>query len=127
MPLPFNRSAFGDCFALFDQAVASPRGVQRLFDDPGAAAAFRMRLYQARALDRKNNRLIYSAQPDHPMYGVSEFEQITIRIIEDPSRGKWLCRLEKVDYASMEVEELAASEGPQVEEIAGEEEVGELD
>ena len=106
MSLPFDRQAYMDCFSLFDRALASKKGVQRLFQAKDEAYAFRSRLNRARTLDAKINRKMYADQPDHPSYGTSEYYQVTVKVVEDRERGLWLCRLEKNEIPLMEIEEI---------------------
>ena len=106
MPLSFSRKAYEDCFILFDRALASKNGVQKLCASHDEAFHLRARLNEARALDAKLNKTMYEAQPDHPLYNTSEYYQLTVRIEEDPFRQVWLCRLEKNTANVGDVEEI---------------------
>jgi len=112
LPTPVSRQAFIDCYELLDRAIESTRGIQRLFDDHGAAMNFRVRLHKARAYDRHNNQLIY--QPDDPLYAQTIYAQIVVREPRfDPDRGKWVLKLEKGVVEEMDIEEIP---GPRIEE-----------
>ena len=111
MPLSFSRKAYEDCFILFDRALASKNGVQKLCASHDEAFHLRARLNKARALDAKLNKTMYEAQPDHPLYNTSEYYQLTVRIEEDPFRQVWLCRLEKNTANVGDVEEIPDEDG----------------
>jgi hypothetical protein len=106
MPLPLDRAHYADCFDIYDKALASKKGVQRIFKDEEGANQFRQRLHKARALDRELNRRVYSAQTDHPLYGSSQYSIIVVRVVFDEDRDLWLCRLEKNEIPEGEVEEI---------------------
>lgn len=114
MSVSNDRGAYADCFELFDQALASERGVQRIFSSQSEARMFQGRACRARQLDRGLNRKLYFDQPEHPLYNRSEYAAITVRVAYDNNRSVWLCRFERVDINNMEVEEIPPSEDESV-------------
>ena len=106
MPLPLDRAHYADCYDIYDKALASKKGVQRIFKDEEGANQFRQRLHKARLLDRELNRRVYSAQPDHPLWGSSQYSVIVCRVVYVEERDVWLCRLEKNEISEMEIEEI---------------------
>lgn len=78
MSLPNTRYAFIDCFEVYDRALLDPLGIRIPVRDIDAATTFRMRMHQARKIDREDNK---DAYPDgHPMHGRSPFDRLAIRI-----------------------------------------------
>jgi len=102
MVASYSRLAYSDCFDLFEKAIADPKGIKIKFANPDDAYHFRLRLHQARKIDRKDNTEIY--EPGDVMYGKSVYDRITCRIRNDGT-GVWL-RLERVDAREFEVESL---------------------
>jgi len=100
--------AFGAEFELFDQALASERGVQRLFagkDGRGAAFNFRVRLHSARKHDRRHSREVY--EPGHHLYNKTPYSAITVREpYFDEKKDAWVLKLEKHTLEAMVVEEI---------------------
>lgn len=94
MTLSSNRGAYQDCFILFEKALASPRGVQKVCPSSGEAHMLRLRLNKARALDAQT------------WGGTSEFYSIMIRVEYEEARRVWLCKLEKKQFFDTEVEEI---------------------
>lgn len=113
MPPPVDRGAYTLEFSILDRALISDRGIQVGFSTCGEAYKFRERVNKARALDRELNRRIYRDEPDHPMYGRTEYGILITRIVHDPERGRWLCRIEKTDIEEMDIEDIPP---PEIEE-----------
>lgn len=111
MPIPNNRTAYPDCFELFDQAVASEHGIRKLMgpdDDSaamGAARHLRLRLHKARDLDRKANMEVY--EETDPKWGTSEYDRFVVRIKQNNNKI-WIY-IEPLVVGSG-VEELGAAE-----------------
>jgi hypothetical protein len=110
MGSPIDRAAYATEFEIFDQALASERGMQVPKKTEAEAYKLRERLNSARALDRELNRRIFRENPDDPRYGSSEYAALVIKIVEDVQRGRWLCRLEKGKIEEMEIEEIPPPE-----------------
>lgn len=81
MSLPNARLAYHDCFDLFDAAVSDPKGVRVGFSEKGEATFFRMRLHNARKIDRRNNAKIYPE--GDPMHGQSIYDRLVVQIREE--------------------------------------------
>ena len=98
MTIPNNRSAYEDLYNLFEQALASPKGVRVPFADGGIATHMRMRMNKARAIDRAHNADIYPE--DNPMHGKSAYDGLVFRL-----NGSAVI-IEKVEATVYDVEEL---------------------
>jgi hypothetical protein len=61
-----------------DAALDDPVGVRLQVPDLDAAYNLRLRLNQARKLDRDQNKKIH--EPDSPMHGRSEYDRLVFRI-----------------------------------------------
>lgn len=106
MTLSTSRLAFKDCYELFDLATSDPKGVKVRFNRQDDALHFRHRLHHARKLDREDSKRIY--KPEEPMYGLSDYDKITVRIEKDDN-GWWL-RLTKIEAQTFDVVSLAQEE-----------------
>jgi len=107
-----SRLAFNDCYDIFDQALADPSGIRVAFESEGAARHFRLRLHQARKIDRQDNAKIYGV--DHPMFGRSAYDpiQAMLRQVE----GVWYVYLKPLlDAGALKVESLEGMEVPALE------------
>lgn len=71
--------AYDDCIALFDRAIADPKGIRVTFSDEGAARKMISRLHYCRTLVRTSNVDVYP-DTDHPMHGKSEYDKIIVRL-----------------------------------------------
>lgn len=92
MSLPSSRLSYSDCYPLMDQALKDPTGVRTLIGDKGEAKHFRLRLNNARLLERKINKQTYD--PTHPLHDASEYDELVFRVLED-TEGRWWVYLEK--------------------------------
>lgn len=69
---------------MMDEALSDPQGARFRINRPSLALAekeaifLRMRMHQARALNRDLNRNVYDIS--HPMHGVSMYDKLTVRI-----------------------------------------------
>lgn len=105
MSLPTSLLAYADCIEAFDKCLEAASGMIRLkMPDYGAANFFRMRLHNARSLDRRRNREIYSAQPDHPMFGCSPYDPITAKVRH--TDDSWWVYLKKISIDGIVIEEV---------------------
>jgi hypothetical protein len=101
-----SRLAYSDCFDLMEKAIADPKGIQIKFAKYEDAHHFRLRLHSSRKIDRKDNMILYGE--DHPMYGRSVYDQLTMRIRKLGDDSAWL-RLERIDAREFEIESLSES------------------
>ncbi len=83
MSLPTSLQSFQDCLDAYDEALKDPLGVRIRVADHDAAIHLRMRLHQARKLDRQNNALGY--EPGHQMHAASIYDPLAVRIRETKS------------------------------------------
>lgn len=98
--------AFGDCFDALDRALDDTHGIRLRVVDFAAGNFFRMRLHQARKLDRENNAKTY--EPDHPMHGRSNYDKLMVRIKNQ--RGAFFVYIEQVANFILEYEALSEVE-----------------
>ena len=73
--------------AHIDRALDDPRGIRVELRGVDSATHLRMRIHQARQIDRRENATTYS-EPDHPLHGRSPYDCLTLRI--DPGPPCWL-------------------------------------
>lgn len=98
-----SRFAYEDCYALYEQAIADPKGIRIPFDTYGEAKQIQMRLNRARVIDRAENRKIY--HPDDPMFGRSAYDGIQCKI--QSTDGRHWVFMERIDAREFEVESLS--------------------
>lgn len=108
MPISNSRLSYSDCFTLLDGALADPKGARVCIGEYGQAIFFRMRVNQARAIDRKDNKEIYS-EVDHPLHGRSIYDPILTRVLEDTD-GQWWVYAIKTELDPSRVEGLSELE-----------------
>jgi hypothetical protein len=75
--------SYTDCYDIFEKAMEDPAGIRIPFDTEAAAKHYRMRMHNARAVDRREN--IQTYDKGHPMHGQSSYDilTLTIKIGED--------------------------------------------
>lgn len=78
MTISISRLAYEDCYKVMDAALDDAVGARVKFSDHGMAMFFRMRLNQARKIDRKDNMQLY--EEDHPLYGRSAYDKLVARV-----------------------------------------------
>lgn len=116
MPVSNSRLSYSDCFTLFDKALADTKGARFQVnggDLYGDAYHFRLRMHQARAIDRKDNQAMYP-DPGHPLHGRSELDPLVIQIKGPDTEGKWWIYVKhtKIDVDDIEsLSELEAETG----------------
>lgn len=113
MVTSISRLAYQAEYDLFDQAIESDRGVQRLFKGReagrGPAMNARVRLHTARDIDRRENRKIYPE--DDPMHGQTLYAQIMVKNpYWDDDKEAWVLQLVKNQVGEMVVEEIPPME-----------------
>ena len=117
MALSLDRKAYADCFEIFDRAIASKKGIRVFRESKAGAYYLRNRLNRARALDTELNRRVYHAQPDHPLFGSSEYYKVAIGVGFDEERARWVCTLTKNDFAEADIEEIEPWEPHPIEKL----------
>lgn len=98
-----SRLAYADCFGILEQAIADSKGIRVRFASVEQAKLFRLRLHNARKIDRKENTVIHGE--DHQMAGKSIYDGLVMRIRSDRDQC-WL-RVEKLDAMVYDVESLS--------------------
>src|SRR5258708_37805165 len=78
MSISDSRLSFLDCYKILDDALEAKGGVRVHVTDRNAAIHLRMRIHQARKLQRKENKLIYSE--GDPQYGGNAYDGLVVRI-----------------------------------------------
>lgn len=93
MPVSSSRLSYSDCFTLFDKAYNDTKGCRFQVKPSGADGRnygdcyhFRLRMHQARAIDRKDNRALYP-DPSEPLHGRSIYDSLVIQIKGPDSEG----------------------------------------
>lgn len=101
MPTSTSRLSYSDCFEYFDQALADPLGLAIGFEFSGDARQFRLRMNAARALDREENALVYASNPDHPLFGRSQYDEFQLKLRQ--ALGKTYIVIERNSVRVIEV------------------------
>lgn len=78
MSISNSRLAYLDCYKVWDRAIENPSGVRVGVRNYDAALHLRMRLHQARKINRRENEEIY--EPGEPLHGCSAYDPFTVRI-----------------------------------------------
>lgn len=113
MPVSSSRLSYSDCFTLFDKALADAKGARFQVnggDNYGDAYHFRLRMHQARSIDRKDNRSLYP-DPHSPLHGRSEFDVLVIQIKGPDTEGKWWIYVKHTEINVDDIESLSEMEG----------------
>jgi len=76
--LSTSRLAYTDCFEALDRALEDEKGVRVKATDEGQANHLRMRMHQARKIDRQDNCAIY--EEGAPLYARSVYDPLTLKI-----------------------------------------------
>lgn len=106
MGMSNSRLAFSDCYDLMEKAIADPKGIRIKFLSRDDAWHYRLRLHNARQIDRKDNLEIY--EEGHTMHGKSPYDVLIMRI-EEATNGAvgWWLKLEKLSIDDLEIESLS--------------------
>ena len=108
MSLSNSRHAYLDCFALLDRAIDDPRGIRAEVPSLANAIRLRLRIHQARSIDRLDNARTYA--PDHPMHGRSPYDILVCRV-EDAGDRAWVY-LDKVQVQIGAIESIPEDWAP---------------
>lgn len=101
MPTSTSRLSYEDCFIYFDQALADPKGLAMAFEFSGDARQFRLRMNAARKIDREDNARTYADNPEHPLFGRSQYDQLQLKIRQGENATYLI--VEKVDKVVVQV------------------------
>jgi hypothetical protein len=88
MSLPSSLLAYYDCKALFEAALADPKGARALIGTHDACMRFRTRMHYYRSLDRKANAETYPK--GHPSHGTSVCDPFVVQIMADEDGAHWI-------------------------------------
>lgn len=110
MSAPTTRMAYTDCYDIYDQALEHPHGIRMRLVDYDKANHLRMRLHQARKIDREDNARQY--EPGQPLYGSSVYDALQIRIRTDTDNCTWLYIEPRTADIIGEIEPLSQVEAP---------------
>lgn len=105
MSLSPSRGAYGDCYKIMDQAVSDPVGIRIRLRDEAAGVHLRMRMNQARAIDRSDNAKTYD--PGHYMYNRSPYDALVFRAPAEDDFGNWWLVVDKPEAVTYEIESLS--------------------
>lgn len=123
MTISTSHLAYGDCYEAMDRALTNSRGVRVAVADMDAATFLRMRMHQARVIDRRRKTEIYP-EPDHPLHGASPYDKLVVRLRNEDGRT-WVY-IEQVSGLSNEIEPLGEELAPTAEPIPEPEEILEV-
>ncbi len=87
MSLSTSRLAYSDIFEILEKALENPRGIRLSFPTLNYATHYRMRLNQARSIDRSENLDLYPE--GEPLHGRSVYDGLTTSIVKDDTTW-WL-------------------------------------
>lgn len=93
-----NLTSYPDCAKLFQEALASKKGIRVKFPTHGEAVFQGGRLNSFRVRHRRENGKIYPAE--HPLHNASEYDAIMVRIKEES------VELVKLSNDELEIQEL---------------------
>ena len=102
MPYPNSITSYPDVQKLFDQALASERGLRLTFETAQEATFNAGRFNAFRVRDRKENAKIYPA--DHLMHNTSVYDGLMIQ------RRDTIVIIKKLDINQFNVEELKGND-----------------
>lgn len=88
MSLPTSLGSYLDCRALYDAAVADPKGARACLGTYDACINMRTRMHYFRTLDRRANESIYPK--GSPQHGTSIYDDYVVQILEDAAAEWWL-------------------------------------
>lgn len=78
MTISSSPLSYQDCYDLMTEALGDDKGARVKMADIDAAIFLRMRMHNARKLDRNANKEIYD--PGDKMYNVSIYDKLVVRI-----------------------------------------------
>jgi hypothetical protein len=109
MGMSNSRLAFSDCYELMEKAIEDQKGIRIKFATEQDAWLYRLRLHNARKIDRKDNEEIY--EKGHAMHGKSVYDALIMRLRPVPNGTSqcWL-RIEKISIDDLEIESLSEAE-----------------
>lgn len=112
MPVSNSRLSYNDCFTLFEKALEDKKGARFQVNDGlhrGDSWQFRLRMHQARQIDRNDNKALHP-DPGMPLHGRSEFDPLMIQIKQD-TEMKWWVYVVHTEIDPEQIETLSELEG----------------
>lgn len=97
-----SRLSYTDCYEVLDKAIANQKGIRVEVSDLGAGRHYRVRLHQARSIDRKDNKETYPE--DHKLHGRSVYDQLVVRL--RLVKSKWWMYIERFSTDNLNIEPL---------------------
>jgi hypothetical protein len=106
MGMSNSRLAFSDCYELMEKALEDQKGIRIKYATEQDAWLYRLRLHNARKIDRKDNQENYEA--GHGMHGRSIYDQLIMRLrpVLNGNGAYWL-RIEKLTIDGLEIHSLS--------------------
>lgn len=107
MPVSNSRLSYSDCFTLFEKALEDTKGARFQVaggGNYGDSHHFRLRMHQARSIDRKDNRELF--QLGDPLFGRSVFDPLVIQIKQD-TEGLWWIYVKHTEIDADQIEALS--------------------
>jgi len=101
-----SRGSYADCREIMDRALEDSEGIRVKQPGIDEATYMRMRLHQARSIDRRDNSDTY--ERGHPLHGASVYDPLVIRIKTDSDGQTWLY-LERTNLERIEIEPLSTA------------------
>jgi hypothetical protein len=97
-----------------EKAMEDPKGIRIKFATEEDAWLYRLRLHNARKIDRRENEENY--EKGHGMHGKSPYDLLIMRLRQVLNgNGSWWLRIEKLSIDNLEIENL--SEANEADEI----------
>lgn len=126
MSLPNSLRAYDDCVALYERAMADPKGARARLGTYGACKHMQTRMHYYRDLDRSANAVTYPL--GDPMHRTSAYDGLVIQIIPDEDKQYWLYISKRavpdIIEGLSDVEDLIEVEGSEVHLIEDKTEQG---
>jgi hypothetical protein len=96
-----------------EKAMDDQKGIRIKFATEQDAWLYRLRLHNARKIDRKENEENY--EKGHGMHGKSVYDALIMRLRPVPNGGNaWWLRIEKISIGDLEIESLSEAEAEEV-------------
>jgi hypothetical protein len=96
-----------------EKAMDDQKGIRIKFATEQDAWLYRLRLHNARKIDRKENEENY--EKGHGMHGKSVYDSLIMRLRPVPNGGNaWWLRIEKISIDDLEIESLSEAEAEEV-------------
>lgn len=115
MPVSNSRLSYSDCFTLFEKALEDAKGARYQVsggESRSDAWYFRLRMHNARQIDRKDNKELFEL--GDPLYGRSIYDPLLIQIKQDVEE-KWWIYVVHTEIDGDQIESLSELEAQQVQ------------